>query len=368
MEFKCKFQSRNWLNGDKYTCEVISAITKPGSNVAVFDGIHKGDLTGDDVEGLVIENIALECFPKGISKTFPKLKNLWIMKSGLKVIQRTDLAPFTKLEFLALPKNNLERLQDDLLQNMSKLRWIFLNDNLIEFMSSKLLEPIKDNDLERISFNKNASINFFFKKGTKNTLEHLMAVIDRKCKSSPAEGFTSINKSSSALLEMFETGCYSDFTIKVHDKEYKVHKVVLAAQSAVFKSMFSNALSLENEDMGHKEAKAFEDFLEYFYTGSVKSNDNAVDLLEFATKFEVHNLKTICEKILLEALHESNLLDVYNIGCDYSSNVLKLAAFSGIQKLIPELKDKAIDEIDLVNDLMNAKQRLGKLLEIAQKY
>lgn len=87
---------------------------------------------------------------------------------------------------------------------------------------------------------------------------------------------------------------YTDFTIKVHEKEFAVHKNILAAQSHVFDEMFSNKTNQNTKAFNKIKnlnlcENLFEHFLDYFYTGHVNSEANLLDLFELASEFEVCN-------------------------------------------------------------------------------
>lgn len=356
-----------------------AAITKPGTIIA-FEGVHQQGKTNDDVEGVRFENTVVEYFPVGIDKIFPRLNSILIRNCGLKTITQTDLACFVYLKSLNLSENKLTTLPNDLFKNMFNLQWIFLQENLIEYMSSKLLLQIKNNSFEWISFSGNKKIDESYKKSTHNTLEALMAAIDKKC-SPPnlaltdlADVLRSLDKPPEAWLDkqeqLLKTGKHSDFTIKVHGKEYKVHKNILSAQSSVFDKMFDDGLKEQNlKQVEDFTEKAFEEFLAYLYTLKVKSAENASGLFVLAVAFDVADLKQICEGLILGSLDESNLREVYNLGYTHSSEVLKKAAFVEIKKFFPELDDRSIDDTELINNLMKTKRQLEEYRELAaQKF
>lgn len=87
---------------------------------------------------------------------------------------------------------------------------------------------------------------------------------------------------------------YSDFTIKAGDKEFKVHKSMLAIHSPVFDAMFRNEGDLgEANSMTIEEfsSSVVKDFIEYIYTGSLKHNANTLKLYKLAKKFGMEELQ-----------------------------------------------------------------------------
>ena len=277
MELNCKFEDDMWSNGSKYSALVtLASITKPGT---VIKSVKSAESPKKEVKGLDLKSTIVHYFPCDVNKHFPNLTHLRIYDCGLKSLTRRDLQGLDQLEYLSLANNLLTSLPNDLFVGMKNLRRIFFNNNKIEIMSSKLLEPIKENDLEFIDFKENTKISDYYHKNVHNTLEALMESIDKKC--TPPVEIEKICKSDDShntkFQDFYATGKFSDFTIKVREKEYKVHKNILAARSSVFEEMFSGdgdagAKTLMNIKNFNEEA--FDDFISFFYFGAVKSKTN----------------------------------------------------------------------------------------------
>ncbi|KAL6953837.1 hypothetical protein U1Q18_046967 [Sarracenia purpurea var. burkii] len=152
------------------------------------------------------------------------------------------------------------------------------------------------------------------------------------------------------LLEDFgsllKNGKFADVTISVNGTEYSVHKTILAARSAVFSAMFEqNGMreSVKNRiDVTDIRENVMEEMLRYIYTGKVENLDEmAYDLFEAADKYDLAELKAMCENVLCN-----------NLSVDSAAKTLDLADLHHAN----ELKSEAI-ESDLLNEVCQALSR-----------
>jgi Leucine-rich repeat (LRR) protein len=184
MELFCDFVFDN----SKYTCLILDAdIIKPGTVISDISGDHLEGLNNQDVEVIEFKNTAVVHFlPTNLLQIFPQATELFINRCGLRRIHHEDLQGLEQLRTLNLHSNVLTMLPEDLLLNMENLKEISFANNKLGSLTSKVLEPIKDNDLDFLDFRDNPSINCFFKKengGSKSlgTVEEVMEVIDSTC-------------------------------------------------------------------------------------------------------------------------------------------------------------------------------------------
>ena len=379
MEFECKYFNPHWPNGFKYTCEVSKvSITEPGTRIATFKGTHAAGKTNNDVEVLSIYCTQIEYFPRGLSTIFPRLTNVLVDGCGLKEISRKDFEGLGNLEYLDLTTNELKSLPNDLFVETPKLQWIYLGNNKIERLGSKIFDPLDQKNLKAFNLSGNSTINMNYNQGNVTTLEALMKKIDAKCLPPIEEPLfeasqppTKTENRFNKFREYFVTGKFSDFPIKVRDKEHRIHKNILAAQSSVFESMFSedNGDDVKVfEKIKNMSDDAFEDFLRYFYFGTIRSEDNAMELFGLAVEFDVATLKFECEEIILLNLNDFNMLEVFNLAHLHSSEVLKKAAFATIKKSFPEISDNLINAPEIVARLINAKRHLDEVMNAAKDF
>ncbi|XP_024871354.1 protein roadkill-like isoform X2 [Temnothorax curvispinosus] len=113
-------------------------------------------------------------------------------------------------------------------------------------------------------------------------------------------------------LLLFENSEFSDITVLVDGREIKAHKAILAAQSRVFSAMFKSEMTekrnnVKIEDMDFETVR---EMLQFIYTGKVEKLEKMPNLLYAAEKYELKNLKVICEKILGTRLTIENVAKI----------------------------------------------------------
>ncbi|CAH1256758.1 ZBTB44 [Branchiostoma lanceolatum] len=126
------------------------------------------------------------------------------------------------------------------------------------------------------------------------------------------EGLTPIGQIEQYLLcrlhQMRNHGELCDATIIVEDHQFRCHKVVLAAFSSYFQSLFSSlsgkgvngTVNVRVEDKRLK-ASAFAHLLDYLYTGRIRvTKENAADLLHAANCkfFNIKEVQEACSDLL----------------------------------------------------------------------
>ncbi|KAL6953829.1 hypothetical protein U1Q18_046959 [Sarracenia purpurea var. burkii] len=119
------------------------------------------------------------------------------------------------------------------------------------------------------------------------------------------------NRLSEDFGSMLKNRKFADVTIVVNGTEYPVHRTVLAARSAVFSAMFEQNGMKESEknriDVTDISEDVMEEMLRYIYTANVKNlNDIADDLFEAADKYDLGELKVLCESFLYNDLSVDN--------------------------------------------------------------
>ncbi|XP_043287880.1 BTB and MATH domain-containing protein 40-like [Venturia canescens] len=142
------------------------------------------------------------------------------------------------------------------------------------------------------------------------------------------------------LQAIFEKNTYSDITFVFEDEELHAHKSILAVQSKVFEAMFSNEMS--EKDTGRVEvldirAEVFEAFLKYLYTRKIDLKKNVTEFLVVADKYEVCELKDLCEKYMLKNLSEQNVVEYLLIADKLCCTALKEKSLTMLQNNVVAL-------------------------------
>lgn len=179
---------------------------------------------------------------------------------------------------------------------------------------------------------------------------------------------------TTGLSEMWVTGRFSDFTIVANStKEFRVHKNILGSNSSVFGEMFTSEddNKMSRFEMSEFKTDSIMQFLEYFYTGAIKDDENALELFELAAVYKVHNLMSMCEEILSNNLNESNYLQIFKLADRLNVQTLKEKAFESIKRITPleNLQTDLMDDPESIKQLVEAAlSRKRKFSEARDRY
>ena len=120
----------------------------------------------------------------------------------------------------------------------------------------------------------------------------------------------------------------TDVTLVTGKKEFKAHRVVLAAQSAFFKTRFEQRWEQSGArvELNDVSPEILEAVLKYMYTGQVdKIGDGelACKLLSVADQYAMEKLRTTCEATLAKSISDENVVDVLILADTHNGKDLK---------------------------------------------
>ncbi|XP_065209099.1 speckle-type POZ protein-like isoform X2 [Planococcus citri] len=159
--------------------------------------------------------------------------------------------------------------------------------------------------------------------------------------------------SESSLAQDFER-CYlddyfSDVTVSVKGKKYPVHKIILAIRSSVFNTMFRNKMQESRNNhivITDIEQEPFEEMLHYIYTGKVTNiEESAFELLPAADKYDLIELKAMCEVVLCWKLSTDNAARILILADMHRADELKTFALQFIKENYASCEDFKNSEI-----------------------
>ena len=168
------------------------------------------------------------------------------------------------------------------------------------------------------------------------------------------------------MRRAFDAGKFTDATILCDDEEFHCHKVILAGRSSVFETMFSVEMKekIDNQvvikDM---DADTLGEMLGYIYgcSANVDTGDNATNLLIAAEKYDLKELKQICEDNLCLTLNVDNVVDrliLADLHCASNLRSLSLRFFKEHGDSIVNQKDcKEKLSKDLMWDIINVQAK-----------
>jgi Leucine-rich repeat (LRR) protein len=391
----CEYGGPVWyaVHGNyEYECSVFSTtITERNTTVTAssFPGEHDDGKTQADVDLVHMSDTIVHFLPRGLNEAFPHMKVLDIEDCGLKEICREDLRGLQNLEHFYMSHNELKTLPDDLLVGMNKLKRISFDFNKLEKFTSEVLKPILKNKLTYVGFSCNTNIHACFgddgfddNDRQVETLKELMDKIDATWK----KDVVILNNAkfavniSNGFQELWTSGRYSDFTVTAGNpsqsgkdfKKFRVHKSVLATQSSVFAAAFDvDMKERQTSEMNITDFKTatVEEFLRYCYTGQVQYEENAMELIAIASKYNVSQLMSIAEEIIVKNIDETNVFEVFCLGKLYSLEEMQELAFDKIKACFPkkELNDDLKNDPGSLNKLLEASRTRKRKIEQAEE-
>ncbi|XP_077410927.1 kelch-like protein 40b [Vanacampus margaritifer] len=120
------------------------------------------------------------------------------------------------------------------------------------------------------------------------------------------------------LYELLENDKLVDCVLKIKDKEFPCHRLVLCACSSYFRALF-----LSDLDESKKREVVLEDvepgvmglILKYLYTSRINvSEQNVQDIFAVANMYQIPSIFTVCVSFLQKRLSLSNCLAVFRLG------------------------------------------------------
>lgn len=137
---------------------------------------------------------------------------------------------------------------------------------------------------------------------------------------------------------------FSDVTLTLNGKNFEVHRAILAARSSVFKALFEIDMNKEKKtdvvEIKEDDCEAFVELLHFIYTGKVNNLDKfAYNLFRLSDKYDLRDLKRICERSLSSTLKFDNAIDFLILAELHGAQKLKRSAVNFIVSNISTLKD-----------------------------
>lgn len=133
---------------------------------------------------------------------------------------------------------------------------------------------------------------------------------------------------------------FSNFKVRLDagSKAFWIDSIVLSSQSPVAKPLLDNRtghLVWKKIRILNCTAEVAKKFLHHLCTGGDLSLQDAIDLINIATTFEVFKLKYDCMNLIIKNLIEENAISVLKIGNDNDIKIINHAAFAKIKTNYP---------------------------------
>lgn len=123
-----------------------------------------------------------------------------------------------------------------------------------------------------------------------------------------------VSRLSTDISSIYESGKFADCTVACEGKEFRCHKSILSARSTVFDAMFTHDMEENRKSklsIVDLDSETVQDMIIYIYSGKVSGLDTKADrLLSAAEKYDLRELKSMCESALCENITTDNVLDM----------------------------------------------------------
>jgi hypothetical protein len=140
---------------------------------------------------------------------------------------------------------------------------------------------------------------------------------------------------------------FCDFKFVVQNEEFKAHKNILSIRSNVFAAMFENNMIEKNLNeckIDDIESDVFQELLSFIYTGkSAKIKSMARKLLIASEKYNISELKSICEGIIYNDLNSENAIESLLLADKYNAINLRDKIINFIANNLPTIRETTPD-------------------------
>lgn len=155
----CKYYFYDWNNwGERYTCSAtLGDVIQPAVPIINVSGEHRRPNTDNDVRGVEIHNQKTYFILRGLTRYFPNMSDLYVFRSDLRRVTRSDLTEYKDLVTLVLSRNRLTFIPIDAFDDMTRLEYLSLSFNaLFTIPNLRALKNLKElylfeNSIETIS-------------------------------------------------------------------------------------------------------------------------------------------------------------------------------------------------------------------------
>jgi len=172
---------------------------------------------------------------------------------------------------------------------------------------------------------------------------------------------------STDLESAFQNKDFADVKVACGDRVFECHQFMLSARSPVFRAMFQSRMTeaqTKRVDIQDLHPDVVNDMLLYIYTGNTPNlNKVAGDLLAAADKYQLEQLKNICEERLCNSLEIGNSVGHLVLGDMYQAQQLKRMALQFVVRNMSSVvrsrdwRERLIDHPALMAEVMEAMAR-----------
>ncbi|CAG9800602.1 unnamed protein product [Chironomus riparius] len=361
---------------------------------------------------LAIKNSRLEKICKDDLIEYKNLEKLICFQNKIEYLPGDLFEGFEHLEWIEFWENKLGIIEPNIFDELDNLKYLDIEGNpdfdkwyscYPSYNRSTSLEEIKDQICTRFLSNDQKTIKTFLKKvkdpidmlkifsekshnfAMKSTvLKVTFDILEETVESSKAEKLEMQIQFQQQIEEMnrkLKTGLMGniknfindettkDFKVQVDEKEFNVHKFLLAARSPVLAETFKNNPEVENLNLIDISVDIFEQILNFIYTDELPDeNTNFLHLFASAGKLKIEELKNFAATMLLEQITSENSFDIFKLSNKYNHNELRIKAFNKIRSKYPKIKfnvnwEDDPEKVEVIVEKFRKKEEAIKKLE-----
>lgn len=380
-----------------------------------FIGKHEVGRSKYDVASIYFHNCEITKVPQGLTKIFPNLKIMDIRISNLKKLTRIDLVEyknlkefrcylnqieflpgdlfedFKNLEYISFYGNHLRTIEPNILDGLTKLKFVDFRENLNynkwfsivpQLKGNSSLEELK-HDLRDKFFSLNSQIAKDYCLKLQHKIQHLREskekLVDKNHKLKFKLEAEKSEKSIQAqnfrnqievltlqlqtglhvdLISFIESGeSFKDLKIKINDREFHVHKLILAGRSPTLAELLRNNPGAENIELVGISVEIFEKILKFIYTDELpRMDDEYLRLFSAAGRLQIEELKNFAAEKAIEQINSTNVIEVFILSNKYGHDGLRKNAYEELRKKYPkiEFKDEWMDQSRRIVEIIKA--------------
>jgi hypothetical protein len=235
------------------------------------------------------------------------------------------------------------RLERDILEMEKNLSQV-LEEN------QKLNEKLQKNSEEKVKFGDNTKVRLNSKVGESSKFKEILKTDDNFSKD---------------LQNFLLDENFTDFSIKINEETFKVHKFVLAARSSVFAEMIKNNIEASSLELLDIPVEIFKIILDFIYFDKIPENFDSKNIFIASGRLNIKVLKELSGRKLIETLNAENALDFFTIANKYNHEELKKKSFEKIQSMFPgnKIKPELIDDPEKMKEYFNERKTLSEMIE-----
>jgi hypothetical protein len=301
-----------------------------------------------------------------------------------------------RLYYVNLSHNDIEFLPGDLLEDMYGLNHIIVSHNKLKLVEPNIIDNKKDMTIDlthnpgidivfKVDDTNHEEISTILRDkyivavaGMKKSLDLEIAVRDQRIakndskmknyeqKIAELEAVTAVTSLTTDTKAYLADDDLKDFTLMLDHQQIKIHKMVFAARSSVFANMIKNnpeAVELKLTDIS---MATLAEVLEFVYTDTVPNDEQRLmEVFLAAEKLDIKALKRAIAAKLNELLTDENAFDLLAFAVKHEIEELKAKSTEKIQKMFPDTKFK-VDLVEQCEELKKIAEMKRKMSEMAE--